>query len=88
MKSLSLLSLLLFFVLLMMLPFVFGQVFASALVKLTLDPTMALLGVIGVVLGSPINIPVKRISRTESVPADPFAVFGLSRWWPTSQRVR
>jgi len=88
MKSLSLLRLLLFFVLLVMLPFVFGQVFASALVKLKLDPTMALLVVIGIFLGSPINIPVKRISRTESVPADPSAVFGLSRWWPAFRQMR
>lgn len=88
MRSLSLLPLLLFFVLLVMLPFVFGQVFASALVKLKLDPTTALLVVIGIFLGSPINIPVKRISRTESVPADPLAVFGLSRWWPAFQQVR
>ncbi|WHZ27803.1 MAG: hypothetical protein OJF51_002600 [Nitrospira sp.] len=88
MRSLSLLPLLLFFVLLVMLPFVFGQVFASALVKLKLDPTTALLVVIGIFPGSPINIPVKRISRTESVPADPLAVFGLSRWWPAFQQVR
>jgi uncharacterized membrane protein len=78
----------LFFVLLVMLPFVFGQLFTAALLKLKLDPTTALLVVIGIFLGSPINIPVKRISRTESVPTDPLAVFGLSGWWPAFQRVR
>jgi uncharacterized membrane protein len=88
MKSLSLLTLLIFFVLVVMLPFVFGQVFAAALVKLKLDPTMALLVVIGIFIGSPVNIPVKRISRTESVVADPLAAFGLSRWWPAFQQVR
>ena len=88
MRFSSLLPLLLFFLLVAMLPFVFGQVFASALVKLHLEPTAALLIVIGIFLGSPINIPVKRISRTESVLADPLAVFGLSSWWPMFQRVR
>lgn len=88
MKGLSWLTLLLFFILLAMLPFVFGQLFTAALIKLKLDPTTALLIVIGIFAGSPINIPVKRIPRTEFIPADPFAIFGLSGWWPTFQRVR
>jgi uncharacterized membrane protein len=88
MKLLNILPLLLFLVLLAMLPFVFGQVFTSALIKLKLEPSSALLVVIGIFLGSPINIPVKRISRTESVLADPLAVFGLSSWWPMLQRER
>jgi uncharacterized membrane protein len=84
----GLLPLLLFFVLLAMLPFVFGQLFTSALIKLKLEPTAALLVVIGIFLGSPINIPVKRIPRTESVLADPLAVFGLPGRWPSTVRVR
>ena len=82
------LPLLLFLVLLAMLPFVFGQLFTVALIKLNLAPTTALLLVIGIFLGSPINIPVKRIPRTESMLADPLAVFGLSGWWPSTMRVR
>jgi len=82
------LPLLLFLVLLAMLPFVFGQLFTSALIKLNLEPTAALLVVIGIFLGSPINIPVKRIPRTESVLADPLAVFGLPGRWPSTVRVR
>ena len=88
MKLPVMLPLVLFLILLVMLPFVFGQVFTAALVKLKLEPTVALLVVIGIFLGSPINIPVKRISRTESVLADPLAVFGLSKWWQAFQRVR
>jgi uncharacterized membrane protein len=80
MKPLSLLPLLLFLVLLLMLPFVFGELFTSALIKLKLEPPVALLVVIGIFMGSAINIPVKRISRTESVPVDPLAIFGLSGW--------
>jgi uncharacterized membrane protein len=88
MTFLGVLPLLLFLMLLVMLPFVFGQVFAAALVKLKLDPMVAMLVVIGIFLGSPINIPVKRISRTEAMPVDPLAVFGLQGWWPMLQRVR
>jgi uncharacterized membrane protein len=71
-----------------MLPFVFGQLFTSALIKLKLEPSSALLVVVGIFMGSPINIPVKRISWMESVPADPLAVFGLSGWWPMLRRAR
>ena len=88
MKIPCLLPLLLFFLLVALLPLVFGHVFTSALVKLHLEPASALLIVIGIFLGSPINIPVKRISRTEPVLADPLAVFGFSGWWPMFQRVR
>jgi uncharacterized membrane protein len=83
-----LLPLLLFLLLLAMLPFVFGQLFSVALIKLKLDPTTALLIVIGIFMGSPINIPVKRIPRTESMPADPLALFGLAGRWPSTMRVR
>lgn len=83
-----LLPLLLFLLLLALLPFVFGQLFTVALIKLKLAPTTALLVVIGIFIGSPINIPLKRIPRTESMLADPLAVFGLSGWWPSTMRVR
>jgi uncharacterized membrane protein len=83
-----LLPLLLFLVLLAMLPFVFGHLFTMALIKLKLDPTIALIIVIGIFVGSPVNIPVKRIPRTEPMPADPLAVFGLAGRWPSTLRVR
>jgi len=86
MKIPAVVPLLLFLVLLAMLPFVFGQLFAAALIKLKLEPTAALLVVFGIFVGSPINIPVKRIPRTESVTADPLAVFGLPGRWPIFQR--
>ena len=88
MRGVSRLPLLFFLVLLVLLPFVFGQLFTAALIKLKLDPSTALLVVIGIFLGSPINIPVKRMSREESVVADPLTVFGLQGWWPNLQRVR
>lgn len=88
MRVSALLPLLLFFVLLVMLPFVFGQLFTAALIKLKLEPTTALLVVIGIFMGSAINLPVKRMSRTESVLVDQLAVFGMHGWWPGFQRVR
>lgn len=88
MRILGVLPLLLFFVLLAMLPFIFGQLFTVALSKLKLDPSTALLIVIGIFIGSPINIPVKRIPRTERVVSNPLAVFGLPGSWPMFQRLR
>ncbi len=88
MRGLSWLTLLLFIILLAMLPFVFGQLFTAALIKLKLDPTTALLVVIGIFIGSAINIPVKRVPRTESMLADPLAVFGLAGRWPSLMQVR
>jgi uncharacterized membrane protein len=51
------LPLLLFLVLLAMLPFVFGQLFTVALIKLKLDPTTALLVVISIFKGIGIAMP-------------------------------
>ncbi len=88
MKIPAVIPLLLFLILLAILPIVFGQLFASALVKLKLEPMTALLVVIGIFAGSPINIPVRRIPRTESMLADPLAVFGMPGRWPSALRVR
>jgi uncharacterized membrane protein len=88
MKVPPIVPLLLFIALLAMLPFIFGQLFTSALIKLKLDPATALLVVVGIFLGSPFNIPVRRIPRTESVSEDRFAIFGLPDWWPSLRRVR
>lgn len=87
MRELSRLPLLFFLALLVLLPLFFGQLFTAALIKLNLDPSTALLVVIGMFLDNPINISVKHISRKESVPVDPLAVFGLQGWWPMFQRV-
>jgi uncharacterized membrane protein len=35
-----------------------------------------------------VNIPISRIARTEALPVDPLAVFGLPGWWPEMHRVR
>ena len=70
-------------------PVLFAQVMGLALAKLRMDPQMALVVIIGILFGSVINIPVKRLVREEEVPVHPFPYFGfLERWaeWQQSQR--
>ena len=71
-----------------LLPVVFGQLFASALLKLRLESTTALVVVIGIFMGSVINIPVKRMPRTEPMTSDSLALFGLPVRWPSTRRVQ
>ncbi|MEK6634067.1 MAG: DUF1614 domain-containing protein [Nitrospirota bacterium] len=83
MRLLGFLPLLLFLLLLALLPFVFGELFSTALMKLHLDPRAALLGIL---IGSAINIPIRRLVRGEDVLGEPPMLFGLSGWWPRLQR--
>ncbi len=82
------LPLILFLLLLILLPLAFGHLFTAALIKLKLEPRTAVLLVFAIFAGSAFNIPVKRIARTETCVVHPFAVFGLSGWWPKLRRVR
>jgi uncharacterized membrane protein len=66
----------LFFIMLVLLPLLFADLMAAALVKLHLDPSTALILVVEIMFGSLINIPVKRIMRTEAVIVHPLASFG------------
>ena len=82
------LPLMLFLILLVLLPLVFGQLFATALMKLRLEPSTAILLVMGIILGSGINIPLKRIARNDTLVEDQLAILGLTGRWPWFQRVR
>lgn len=75
-------------VLLVLLPLLFGQLFATALLKLRLTPEAVLLAMAAIFLGSAINLPVKRIVRSEDVVVHPLAMFGLYRWWPQPERIQ
>ena len=88
MRVLGCLPLLLFLLLLALLPFVFGALFSTALVKLHLPAQAALWVILGILAGSGINIPVRRIARTKYVVEDPLALFGIAGWWPQFRRVR
>src|SRR3990172_3132812 len=70
-------SVCLFLVLLVLLPFVFAELLASALVKLHLSHETAVLLTLAMFVGGLINIPVRRIPRETLVPVHPLAVFGL-----------
>jgi uncharacterized membrane protein len=53
-----------------------------------LDPQTALFVIVGIFLGSVVNIPVKRLVRHEDVTVHPFPHFGFLDRWPQFQRVR
>jgi uncharacterized membrane protein len=74
---LILVAIALFLIMLVLLPLLFADLMAAALVKLHLDPSTALILVVAIMFGSLINIPVKRITRTETVIVHPLAIFGL-----------
>jgi uncharacterized membrane protein len=82
------LPIVLFLLLLFLLPFWFAQVMGLALAKLRLDPQTALFVIVGIFLGSVVNIPVKRLVRHEDVTVHPFPHFGFLDRWPQFQRVR
>jgi len=54
----------------------------GALLKLQLDTQTALLLLMGILFGSLINIPVKRMIRVQEVESHPLAVFGLTGFFP------
>src|SRR5690242_19469430 len=88
MRALTPLSLIAFLVLLILLPLLFAELMSTSLAKLDLEPGTALLLMLGIIVGSAINIPVKRIDRQQSVPAHPLAILGLGRMLPDMTRMR
>lgn len=74
--------------LLVLLPLVFSELMLGALGRLHIDPSSALLIVIGMFVGGLVNIPVRRVVREEWVSDNPLSLFGLSRYWPQLQRAR
>lgn len=82
MRGFTGLSFLALFLMLFLLPLLFGELMVASLAKLHLSPDTALLLVIGILFGGIVNIPIKRIVATDDVPAHPLAVYGLSKAWP------
>lgn len=62
-----------------------GQLFTTALVKLRLDPSTAILLVMGIILGGAINISLKHIVRKDALVEDPLAILGLTGQWLVSR---
>lgn len=67
----------LFLLLLFLLPLVFAQFMGLALAKLRLDPSVAMFVIVGIFLGSVVNIPITRITRQDEVIAHPYPLFGF-----------
>lgn len=82
------LSLLASVVLLVLFPLLFAHLMAASLTKLHLSPESAVMLVVGIVAGSFVNIPIRRIHRTREVVTHPLSAFGMFELWPQLRRVR
>ncbi len=60
-------------------PLLFANLSLVALEKLGLSPTMALLAVVGIILGGAVNIPISRVPRDDVLKVDPLVMFGAGR---------
>ena len=69
-------------------PFLFAQLMAASLIKLHLHPGDAVAIVIGMFVGGMINIPIRRISRSEDVLEYPYAAYGFGTMRPNLRRTR
>lgn len=82
------LALFLVLFLLVLLPFFFAHAMLVALAKLGLSPLAAFIILAGIILGSSVNIPVKRFPREEEILVDPFVMFGFNRLFSLPARGR
>ncbi|MFZ0428206.1 MAG: DUF1614 domain-containing protein [Acidobacteriota bacterium] len=64
------------------LPFFYAEIMVSAMSKLAMPPNIAFLAVFGVILGSVVNIPVRKIERNEEFRVDQFHMYGIDRFFP------
>lgn len=76
------LSLLFSLLLLILLPLAMGSAMMSSLGKINLDAGFALLLIAAIVLGSLINIPLKRIVQDQPVWSHPLQIWGLDKTLP------
>jgi len=82
------LALILIIFLLVLLPFFFAQFMLTALAKLGLSPPVAFTVLIGIIMGSGVNLPIRRYPRDEEIFADPFIMFGVDRFFALPRRAR
>ena len=82
------LTLILVAVLLVLLPFFFAQFMLAALAKLGLSPPVALAMLIGIIIGSGVNVPIKRFPRDEEIFVNPFIMYGFGRLFSLPSRAR
>ncbi len=73
---------------LILLPFFFAQFMLAALSKLGMQPQVAFLALVGIILGGSINIPIKRIPRDSDYFVDPLTLFGFGNFFPRLRATR
>ncbi|MFO7838507.1 MAG: DUF1614 domain-containing protein [Desulfosalsimonadaceae bacterium] len=71
-----------FFGLLILLPLFLADIMITALSRLGLSPEASLLAALGIFLGGMINIPVRRLRRTQVLESNVFGMFGFERMFP------
>src|SRR6266851_9319035 len=74
--------------LLLLMPFVLPYYMELALKNLQLTPSIAFWAMIGIFIGSLINIPVYRYPKREEQLIEVMAIYGLWGWTPRLHRVR
>lgn len=75
-------------ILAVLLPLMFVDVMETSLLKLGLDPRSAFILIVAMFTGGMINLPIRRLVRTEAAVAHPLAAFGLTALWPGLRRIR
>ncbi len=71
---------------LFLLPFFYANLMVAAMAKLGMSPAAAIWTITGVILGSLINIPVRKIERHQDVDYSRLHMFGLQRLVPSAGR--
>jgi len=74
--------------LIILVPFFFAQFMLAALAKLGLSAPAAFIILIGIIMGSTVNVPVKRLPRDEEIISDPFVMFGIDRFFSLPRLTR
>ncbi len=72
--------------LLILLPLFLADIMLTALGRLGLSPSLSMWAALGIFLGGMINIPVKRIPRTQMLESNIFSMFGFERMFPGQVR--
>lgn len=67
-------------------PFIYAEIMLTAMTKLGLSSPAALMIVVGVLFGSLINIPVRRIPSDVTYEVDRFQLYGISHFFPRMRR--
>jgi uncharacterized membrane protein len=81
------LSMLASLVLMVLFPFLFGEIMLGGLGRLHINPRAAVTLMVAIIAGGFINIPLKRITHQHHVIVHPFAAFGFAGRWPQLRRI-